>query len=76
MDYRVVLTQDENGAWLATVPAFAGCHTWGESRAQALENAKEAIEGCIESLLDTGDPIPDGDLPVEVEVVRVDRPAA
>jgi antitoxin HicB len=76
MEYRVILTRDDGGKWLASVPAFVGCHTWGDTREEALANAKEAIEGCIESLIDTGDPLPPGESPIEIEVVRVDRPAA
>ena len=76
MDYKVVLTRDEGGEWLASVPALVGCHTWGNTRAEALENAREAIEGCIESLVESGDPIPSGEVVVEIEVVRIDRSAA
>jgi predicted RNase H-like HicB family nuclease len=45
-------------------------------RAEALKNAREAIEGCLESLEETGDPVPESDMPVEVETVRISRPAA
>jgi predicted RNase H-like HicB family nuclease len=72
----VVISRDNEGNWLASVPAIPGCHTWGRSKAEALDNAREAIEGCIESLEATGDPIPEADSPVEVETVRVTRPAA
>jgi predicted RNase H-like HicB family nuclease len=48
-----------------------GCHTWGRNKEEALSNAREAIEGCIESLSATGDPIPVEELPVEIAVVSV-----
>lgn len=76
LEYRVVLSRDDEGTWLASVPAIAGCHTWGASRREALKNAREAIEACLESLEATGDELPKADLPVEVETVRVSRPAA
>ena len=70
MKYAVVLTQDEEGNWLASVPAFPGCHTWGKTRAAALVNAREAVEGCIESLRASGDPIPKQVAPPEIEFVQ------
>jgi len=69
--YSVVLSKDEDGNRLASVPALPGCHTWGKNRDDALSNAREAIEGCIESLSASGDPIPVEELPVEIAVVSV-----
>ena len=76
LEYRVVLSRDDEGNWLASVPAIPGCHTWASSKADALSNAREAIEVCLESLDETGDSLPATDIPVEVETVRVSRPAA
>lgn len=71
MNYTVVLRQDDEGNWLADVPALIGCHTWGTTRDDALANAREAIAGCIESLQATGDPVPNEDPAVETVVVSV-----
>lgn len=71
MQYAVVLTRDEEGNWLASVPAFPGCHTWGKTRVEALANAREAIEGCIESLNASGDLLPAEVEPPEVAFVRI-----
>jgi predicted RNase H-like HicB family nuclease len=76
LEYRVVLSRDEEGNWLVSVPAIPGCHTWGDSREEALANAREAIEGCLESLRESGDSLPEDDLPVEVETIRVSAHAA
>jgi len=70
MKYAVVLRQDEEGSWLASVPAFPGCHTWGKTRDEALRNAREAVEGCIESLRASGDPIPQEAAPPKIEFVQ------
>ncbi len=70
MKYAVVLTRDEEGNWLASVPAFPGCHTWGNTRDEALSNAREALEGCIESLRASGDPLPKESPPPEIEFVQ------
>ena len=71
MRYSVVLQRDDEGNWLVSVPALPGCHTYGKTRDEALQNAREAIEGCIESLRSTGDVIPTEDPPVEIAVVSV-----
>jgi predicted RNase H-like HicB family nuclease len=70
MKYAVVLTRDDEGNWLASVPAIVGCHTWGRSRDEALANAQEAVDGCIESLRASGDPIPQESAPPEIEFVQ------
>jgi predicted RNase H-like HicB family nuclease len=64
----VILTAIEDGWWLAEVPSLPGCLTQGESKEEALENIKEAIEGYIESLEMRGLSIPDE---VEVELASV-----
>jgi len=69
MRYSVVLRQDEEGNWLASVPTLPGCHTWGKNRQEALTNAREAIEGCVESLRATGDTVPEEHEPVELATV-------
>ncbi len=69
MKYAVILTQDDEGNWLASVPAFIGCHTWGQTREEALSNARVAVEGCIESLRASGDPVPEETSPPQIEFV-------
>ncbi len=58
MKYRVTIQPDEDGVFIAEVPALPGCITQGATRQEALANAKEAIELYIESLEAHGDPIP------------------
>ena len=70
MKYAVVLSRDDEGNWLASVPAFPGCHTWGQTRDEALANAREAVEGCIESLRASGEAIPEETTPPEIEFVQ------
>jgi len=48
--YSVVLERNEDGGYTVTVPALQGCVTEGETIAEALANAKEAIECYLESL--------------------------
>jgi len=49
---------DEDNAWIADVPDLRGCMTHGMTRAEAVKNAAEAIEGWIETARDVGIPIP------------------
>ena len=44
--YPVIIEQDEDGVYLATVPSIDGCYTQGRTVEQALERAKEAILVC------------------------------
>ncbi len=41
--YRVVLERDESGAWIATVPAVGGCHSYGRSLVEAKRRVREAL---------------------------------
>ena len=67
----MVLHEDDEGNWVVSVPAIPGCHTWGHTRDEALDNAREAIQGCLESLAATGDTIPQEPHPFEVARVKV-----
>ena len=49
-DFDVVLLEDETGGYVAIVPALPGCHTQGDSLAEVMENAKEAIDLYLETL--------------------------
>jgi predicted RNase H-like HicB family nuclease len=57
MEFKVVLERDEDGMFVATVPALPGCISQGRSEDEALENVKEAIELHIESLAEDGIPL-------------------
>jgi antitoxin HicB len=47
MKYRVYLEQDEDGVFVATCPALSGCVSPGQTRSEATENIREAIEGYL-----------------------------
>ena len=51
MKYRVLIEQDEDGVFVAEVPALPGCISQGQTRAEATENIREAIAVYIESWL-------------------------
>jgi predicted RNase H-like HicB family nuclease len=68
MKYRVLIQRDENGTFVAEVPSLPGCISQGATRAEALENAHEAVEAYLESLRSHGDPVPP---PIDEEVIEV-----
>ncbi|PSR52673.1 antitoxin HicB [Adhaeribacter arboris] len=57
--YRILLTPEAEGGFSVSVPALPGCFTQGETIAEAIEMAKEAISLYIESLEAEGESIPD-----------------
>ena len=69
MKFRVWIDQDEDGVFVAEVPALPGCITQGKTRREALANAQEAIALYLESLEAHGDPIPP---PITEEIVEVE----
>jgi len=58
MRYTVVLEREEDGGYVASVPALPGCVSQGDTRAQALKNIQEAIAFYVEDCRDAGDLVP------------------
>jgi predicted RNase H-like HicB family nuclease len=59
MRFTVLVTPDaEDGGFVAECPAIPGCISEGVSVEEALDNIKEAIEGCLESLAAHQQPLP------------------
>ena len=58
MKWRTVVSQDEDGVFVAECPALPGCVSQGTTRAEALANITDAIDGYLASLEKHGDPIP------------------
>jgi len=50
MNLKITIEPGENGYYVASCPAIIGCHSQGKTKEEALENIKEAIEGCLEVL--------------------------
>ena len=49
MDFTILIEQDEDGVYIATVPEIQGCYTQGKTLQEVLERIKEAIEVCLEA---------------------------
>ncbi len=50
MVHRVVLSQDEDGMYIAECLDLPGCISQGATRREAMRNIKDAIKGYLESL--------------------------
>lgn len=48
-DFDVIVEQDQEGWYVGSVPALAGCHTQARSVGQLLERVREAAELCLEA---------------------------
>jgi len=57
VSYKVVLEYNK-GYYTVTVPALPGCITQGQTKEEAIERAKEAIQGYLECLQKDGIAIP------------------
>ena len=47
-EFNVVIEKDEDGYFVASVPALRGCHTQAKSLDVLMKRIKEAIEACLE----------------------------
>lgn len=66
--YRVLIDQDEDGLFVAEVPALPGCVSQGKTRDEAVANVREAIVAYLESLRERGEPVPPS---ISEEIVEV-----
>ncbi|MDO8452125.1 MAG: type II toxin-antitoxin system HicB family antitoxin [bacterium] len=48
LEFKTHIEKDEDGFFVASVPAIPGCHTQGDTYEEAIKNVKEAIELCLE----------------------------
>jgi len=44
----IIIEIDEDGYYIVSCPMFKGCHSYGETIDEALENIQEVIEMCLE----------------------------
>ena len=58
LSYRITLRKGSEGGYTVLVPALPGCVTYGKSMEEAIEMAKDAIRGYVESLIEDGEEIP------------------
>lgn len=59
LNYRVIIEQDEDGVFVASVPTIQGCYTQGDTYEEALKNIQDVIKLCLESRKAHGIPLDD-----------------
>lgn len=57
MRYLVTIDRDEDGMWIVECPSIPGCISQGATKAEALENIKDAIKACLEVRAERGMPL-------------------
>jgi len=57
MKFRIKIEQDEDGWYVATVPALPGCISQGKTEEEAKKSVAEAIELHLSALAEDGVPI-------------------
>ena len=63
--YKILLRKEPEGGYTVIVPTLPGCITYGDTVEEAIEMAKEAIAGYIESLKKYGEEIPNDEETLE-----------
>jgi predicted RNase H-like HicB family nuclease len=56
--FRVLIEQDEDGVYVAEIPALPGCISQGATRAEAMANIQEAGAAYLDSLKKHAEPVP------------------
>jgi len=65
MKFQVTLDRDEDGVWIAECPSIPGCVSQGDTKAEAVQNVREAIRLCLEVRAERG-------MPLTVETCQVE----
>ncbi|MFN8346076.1 MAG: type II toxin-antitoxin system HicB family antitoxin [Spirosomataceae bacterium] len=46
--FPILIEQDEDNIYIVTCPTFKGCHSYGKTIDEAIQNIREVIEMCME----------------------------
>jgi antitoxin HicB len=57
--FRVVITQDEDGVYIADIPSLIYCSSYGDTLEEAMFNIREALDGVLAVMQEEGIAIPD-----------------
>ena len=78
VEYQVLIAPAEEGGFTVAVPALPGCVTQGETFDEAVEMARDCIEGFLACLAESGEPIPNEPTPPGSKAIRMEvtRPVA
>lgn len=72
LHYRVLLRKEDDGTYTVIVPSLPGCLTFGRTVEEAMDMAKEAIEGFVACMIERGEevPIEDGNFVVRTITIE------
>jgi len=73
MKYTAILEREPDGGFVVSVPVLPGCVSQGDTREEALNNIKGAVELYVEDCLAAGDPVPQEDSLEYVELLTGPR---
>lgn len=48
LHFPIIIEMDEDGCYIVSCPLFKGCHSYGETVDEALDNIREVIDICME----------------------------
>lgn len=57
-DYTIVIRPDDNGTFVAYVPAIDGCHAWGQTPDEARAELNNVFDMIAEEYQQSGKPLP------------------
>jgi predicted RNase H-like HicB family nuclease len=57
-EFDVILEEQDDGGYVASVPDLPGVWTQGDTREEAVAMVKDAIAGYLETLKELGRPLP------------------
>lgn len=55
--FTVIIEQDEDGYYVATVPGLRGCHTQAKSQDVLMKRVREVIALCLADEKNNGEPL-------------------
>jgi predicted RNase H-like HicB family nuclease len=58
-DYTIVLQPEDNGTFVAYVPAIQGCHAWGQTPETAQQELVNVFEMIRDEYVEAGQALPD-----------------
>jgi predicted RNase H-like HicB family nuclease len=56
---QVMIYPGEDGYWVVECPSLPGCISQGKSKAEAIANIREAIDGYVKALEEDSLPVPE-----------------
>ena len=56
--FQVIVEQDEDGMFVAEVPAIRACYAQGRTFEEAVENVREVLQMCLQEMIERGEEIP------------------